>query len=181
MPRFVEKITELLHGEESGREPPYGPALDLGTGSAIWAVFLAKRGWQVTGVDNAEEPLRRGQDRVRDAGVDVRLVKGDVTDLRSAEIDSGFRLLLDTGTFHGLNAKQREAMGREVTAIAAPDATVLLLAWQPKVRGPFPRGVTPGEIQEAFPGWSVTEVGETGFEAPKPLRVDERWYRLHRE
>ena len=48
-PSFAEKFGELLEGEESGREPPYGAALDLGTGSGIWGIKLAERGWQATG------------------------------------------------------------------------------------------------------------------------------------
>jgi hypothetical protein len=35
-PPFAEKLTELFEREESGREPPYGPALDLGCGSGVW-------------------------------------------------------------------------------------------------------------------------------------------------
>jgi hypothetical protein len=35
---------------------------------------------------------------------------------------TGFRLILDTGTFHGLTDEQRTAMGREVDAVAAADA-----------------------------------------------------------
>jgi hypothetical protein len=35
---------------------------------------------------------------------------------------SDFRLVLDTGTFHGLTDAEREAMGREVNAVAADDA-----------------------------------------------------------
>ncbi len=54
----------------SGREPPYGPALDLGCGSAVWGVPLAKRGWQVTGVDNVDKALERARERVQKAGVD---------------------------------------------------------------------------------------------------------------
>ena len=49
-----------------------------------------------------EKALRRARDRVTNAGVDVRLVQGDVTALRAAGVGSGFRLVLDTGTFHGL-------------------------------------------------------------------------------
>ena len=32
---FVEKLSQVLDREEEGREPPYGAALDLGTGSGI--------------------------------------------------------------------------------------------------------------------------------------------------
>jgi len=181
---FVDKISELFDREEGGREPPYGQALDLGTGSGIWGVQLAKRGWQVTGVDNVGKALSRAQDRVREAGVDMRLVEGDVTNLRAAGIGSDFRLVLDTGTFHGLTSAEREAMGREVSAVSAPDATVLMIAW-PRRRRPLIRGVSRAEIEAAFPGWDVTDVGESYFQAPKPiellLRPDEHWYRLRRK
>jgi SAM-dependent methyltransferase len=184
-PSFTEKIAELFEREESGREPPYGPALDLGTGSGIWGVRLAKRGWQVTGVDLVDQALQRARERVQNAGVDMRLVHGDVTALREAGVGSDFRLTLDTGTFHGLNKAQREAMGREVSAIVDGDATVLMLAWAPRRRGPLPRGASHSEIEAAFPGWTVTDVGASGFQAPKPVELlmkpDERWYRLRRE
>lgn len=183
-PPFTNKISELFDREESGREPPYGPALDVGTGSGIWAVELAKRSWQVTGVDLVEKALQRARDRVANVGVDIQFVQGDVTALRAAGVGSGFRLVLDTGTFHGLTGDQREAMGREVSAVAAPDATVLMIAW-PKRRRPLIRGVSRSEIEAAFPGWTVTDVGPSHFQAPKPiellLRPDERWYRLQRE
>lgn len=41
---FVEKITELFDDEDRGQDPPFGRALDVGTGSGIWAVELANRG-----------------------------------------------------------------------------------------------------------------------------------------
>lgn len=184
-PSFTEKITELFEREENGCEPPYGPALDLGTGSGIWGILLAKRGWQVTGVDLVDKALRRAHERVQDAGVDMRLTRGDVTAIREAGVGSDFRLVLDTGTFHGLDDAQREAMGREVSAIVADDATVLMLAWAPKRRGPLPRGASRSEIEAAFPGWKVADAGDTCFQAPKPVELlmkpDERWYRLRRE
>ena len=180
---FVNRLSELLDREEGGAEPPYGAALDIGTGSGIWGVQLAARGWQVTGVDNVPRALERAKERVRTAGVDMRLVEGDVTDLRSAGLEREFRLVLDTGTFHGLKDGEREAMGREVSAIAADDATVLLIAW-PRRRRPLIRGVTRPEIEAAFPGWSITDEGPSHFQAPKPiewlLRPDERWFRLRR-
>jgi SAM-dependent methyltransferase len=184
-PTFTDKFSALLDREESGLRPPYGPALDVGTGSGIWGIKLAQRGWQVTGIDIVDRALRRAHKRMRGAGVDMNLVRGDVTALRATDVGTGFRLVLDTGTFHDFGAAEREAMGREVSAVTSPDATVLLLAWVPKHRGPLPRGVSRGEIEAAFPGWDVSEVGDSGFQAPKPiellLKPEERWYQLIRK
>jgi len=121
-PPFVTKAAQMFDREERGRQPPYGRALDLGTGSGIWGIELAKRGWQVTGVDLVEKALRRARDRVRGAGVEMKLVRGDVTALSRAGIGDGFRFILDTGTFHGLQPEEQIAMGGSVTA-TAPSST----------------------------------------------------------
>ena len=181
---FADKLADLFAREETGREPPYGPALDLGCGSGVWGVELAKRGWQVTGVDMVEKAVERGRDRVRAAGVEMRLVQGDVTDLGAADIGTNFRLVLDTGTFHGLTDEQRAAMGREVSTIAAADATVLLDVFAPGRRGPLPRGASRSEVETAFPQWTVTDVQVADTEPDalaRLMRFDEHFYRLRRE
>jgi SAM-dependent methyltransferase len=183
-PAFVQKACELFAREEQEREPPYGPALDLGTGSGIWGIELAKRGWQVTGIDISGKALARARDRLQKTGVQIRLVQGDVTALRAADVGSGFQLVLDTGTFHDLSTAQREAVGREIGAVAAPDATVLLLVW-PRRRRPLISGASRSEIEEAFLGWKVVNVEPSHFRLPKMLdivlRPDEHWYRLRRQ
>ena len=73
---FFQSLTSLLEREEQGREPPYGRALDIGTGSAIWGIELAKRGWEVTGVDIVGKALERGRARIQAAGVKMKLVQG---------------------------------------------------------------------------------------------------------
>ena len=182
-PPFAETLLGLVAREEHGSEPPYGKALDLGCGSAVWGVKLAERGWQVTGIDIVEQALERGRERVRDAGVEMELVNGDVTNLSNAGIGSDYRLILDTGTFHGLGEAQRRAMGREVTAIAATDATVILDCFAPRWRGPLPHGARREDVEAAFPAWTITdaEVADAEPDAiAKLLRFDERFYRLER-
>jgi len=182
-PPFAHKLLELVAHEEDGYGPPYGSALDLGTGSAVWGVELAKRGWEVTGIDIVEKALDRARKRVDKAGVEMSLVHGDVTALREAGVGSGFRLVLDTGTFHGLAQAQREGMAAEVSAVAAPDATVILDCFAPKRRGPLPRGASRADVERAFSGWEVTDA-EVADTEPDPVarlfRFDERFYRLRR-
>ena len=114
----------------------------------------------------------------------MRIVRADVTKLRAGGVGTGFRLILDTGTFHGLTEPQRAAMGREITAAAAGDATVLLDVFAPRRRGPLPRGATPADIESAFPAWQITDV-EVADTDPDPialkLKFDEHWYRLRRK
>lgn len=182
-PPFADKLLELVAREENGSGPPFGPALDIGTGSGIWGVQLAQRGWSVTGVDIVEKALRRARERAARAGVEMRLVHGDVTAMRDSGVGAGFRLVVDTGTFHGLDEQGRTAMARELDAACDEDATVLLDCFRPRRRGPLPRGASREEIERAFRGWEIRDV-EVADTDPDPLarilKFDERFYRLRR-
>jgi SAM-dependent methyltransferase len=182
----TEQVSALFEREEQGRQPPYGRALDLGCGSGIWSVELARRGWQVTGVDLVAKALRRARERARKTGVEVRLVEGDVTRLGTTVVGTGYSFLLDFGLFHDeLTDEQRHAMGREVSAAAAPGATLLMMAWAPRRGGPLWRGASRGDIEAAYAGWTV--IDEHAFDvsgAPFYRHVKNpgpRFYRLRRE
>lgn len=183
-PPFAAKLLELVAREEEGRNPPFGKALDIGTGSAIWGVRLAKRGWEVTGIELVEKALQRARQRAADDNVELRLLQADVTTLGGSEVGSGFRLLLDTGTFHGLSEREREAMGQQVSSIAAPDATLIVDCFAPRRRGPLPRGASRTDVERAFPGWQVADVEIADTDADPIARLfkfDERFYRLRRK
>jgi SAM-dependent methyltransferase len=181
-----EQISSLFAREEEERGPPYGEALDLGCGSGIWAVELARRGWDVTGVDFVPKALRRARERAQEAHVELRLVEGDVTDLGAAGVGRGFRLLLDFGCFHDeLSDEQRRDEGRAATAVAAADATLLLMAWKPGRRGPLPRGASREEIEAAFGEWRLLDEEPMRLPASGApgyvKRAEPRFYRLRQE
>jgi SAM-dependent methyltransferase len=177
-----EQAVALLDREEGGREPPYGPALDLGCGTGFWSVRLAQRGWDVTGIDIVPKAVRTARKRARDAGVEVPFVEGSVTALAAAGIGSGFRLILDFGVVHGLSPQEVRAVSREVTAVATDDAALLMYAFSPGRRGPLPRGISREEIEQAYGGWTITN--EEAFDlngAPGFVqKARPRFYRLRR-
>lgn len=179
----AEQISSLFDREENNRQPPLGQALDRGCGSGIWSIQLAARRWQVTGVDIVSKAIRRARKRAQAAGVEARFIQGDVAALRVAGVESGFQLVIDFECFNHLTDAQREAVGREVSAVTEPDATMLMLVWTPGRRGPLPRGASRGDIETAFPGWSV--IDEDAYAAQSALppwlkKVDLRFYRLRR-
>ena len=176
----AEQVSAMFDREENGRQPPYGPALDLGCGTGIWSVHLAERGWDVTGVDIVPKALHTARERAQKAGVEVQFLEGSVAALRDAGVGSGFRLVLDFGTAHGLTQAQREAVGREVSTVAAADASLVMYAFAPGRRWSLPHGASRRDIEAAYPGWKV--IDEEAFDvsgAPRPIRkADPRWYRL---
>jgi 2-polyprenyl-3-methyl-5-hydroxy-6-metoxy-1,4-benzoquinol methylase len=79
-----------------------GRALDIGCGTGTQAVYLAERGWQVTGVDAVERALVRARRRAEEKGVEARWVAGDVVSLSTLGLGDGFSLVHDRGCFHDL-------------------------------------------------------------------------------
>jgi hypothetical protein len=140
------------------------------------------RGWQVTGIELVSNAVCKARARAKDACVKVQFIQGDVTALRAAGIQPGFQFIWDFGTMHGLTPSQRRVVGREVTAVTEPRATMLVLAWAPGRRGPLPRGASRTDIEMAFPSWTIIDA--VAFDVsglPPPLRkVEPICYRLRR-
>ena len=176
------QLYSLFDRVETRKTRPYGAALELGCGTGHWSIRLVSRGWNVTGIEIVPWALRTARSRARDANVDVRFIKGDVTALREAGVGTGFQLVLDLGTVHGLTPEQRVAVGSEVTAVTVPGAMLIMYAFKPSRRGPLPRGMSREEIQETYPEWTIEEAipfDLTG--APESLGDDDpHWYRLVR-
>jgi SAM-dependent methyltransferase len=174
---------ELRALVEGGDALVAGAALDLGCGTGTQSVYLARRGWRVTGVDDLEQPLRRASDRSAAAGVGVQWVKADVTRLGRAGLAPGYRLLLDRGCFHGLGSDGRAGYARDVTELAAPGAVFLLMSFARNRVVAGPHGADRDEITDRFaPGWALeSAAGDSGPGPGGPLRnVPRTWYRLRR-
>lgn len=156
-----------------------GRALDLGCGRGRYTPELAARGWQASGVDvvpRAIEAARRG------SPPGVEYVVGDVTDLAGAGLAGPFDFFLDIGCFQGLSVPQRTAMARGVTSLAAPDATLLMLAFGPTRLRRLVEGVSQAEIQAAYDGWdliSLDDADTAGLGWPMNT-TSPKWYRLGR-
>jgi 2-polyprenyl-3-methyl-5-hydroxy-6-metoxy-1,4-benzoquinol methylase len=56
-----------------------GRALDLATGEGRTAIWLAGKGWEVTGADFSAEAISQATEHGRDAGVDVNWTVADAT------------------------------------------------------------------------------------------------------
>lgn len=166
----ADRVSAMFDAVEKGRGHPPGRALDLGCGTGQQAVELARRGWRVAAVDRVAGALRRARARAAAARVAVEFHQADVTDLRAAGVQGPIDFFLDFGCFHGLADPEREAMGREVSALAAPGAELLLFAFPPGRRGPLPRGADAADLEHSFPNWRIVGTEAVSSALPGPLR-----------
>jgi SAM-dependent methyltransferase len=164
---------ELVAAVEGPEALKPSRALDLGCGTGTNAIYLARRGWEVTAVDFVDRPLRAARRRAEAAGVSPWFVHGDVTRLPELGIGGGYRLLFDLGCYHSIPADRRDGYADGVTAAAAPAAVLLLYGFAPgALRGT--QGVTADELRSRLPGWELREATR-GTD-----RWETWWYRLER-
>lgn len=158
---------ELVELVERGRINP-GRTLDLGSGTASNCIYLAERGFEVTGVDYAASAIELGRERAAAAGVQVDFVQDDLTDLR--HISGTFDFLLDYGTLDDLQPQQRDLYLKNVIPLTRPGSLFLIYCfeWEPRwfERMYYNRmACHPGEIEHRFsPFFEVRRyAGETGL------------------
>ena len=86
-PAFNINPNALLMAAVEGRRP--GRALDIGIGQGRNAVYLALKGWDVTGIDISDEGLRVANSNAQRAGVMLTTVLQMVPDVRLGRIGVG--------------------------------------------------------------------------------------------
>ena len=161
---------------------PAGRALDIGCGTGTQAVDMAQKNWEVTAVDAVPRPLSHARARAARAGVSVDWILADVARLHRLGLQPGYSLFFDRGCFHGLDESQRGAYAAAVDALAAPGATLLMMAFAPNRVVVAPGGLEQSELTGRFADWElVSAEPDTDGEISGPLLgVPRTWYRLAR-
>jgi SAM-dependent methyltransferase len=176
----AEQWEPLLDGP-GALEP--GRALDVGCGSGRDAVHLAARGWQVTAVEFVDKALARARERAAEDGVEVRWVRGDVGELGRLGLEPGYTLLYDFGCIQGLPDSARQGAAAGLTELAAPGATLLLLAFKGARRLVLPRGMDTDQLLALLGNaWELRHARAVVSEdIPPPVRrAEPTLYRLGR-
>jgi len=102
---------------------PPGRALDLACGAGRNAVWLARRGWRVTGVDFSDVALQAARGLAASAGVDVEWIEADAAtwpaESRAYDLVAVMYLQLPA-------AERRAALARAAAAVR-PGGTLLVV------------------------------------------------------
>ncbi len=107
---------------------PAGRAMDVGCGEGADAVWLAKRGWEVTAVDISTVALGRAAGHAAEAGVGERITFRHA-DLRSERPGEGFDLV--SAQFMHLPPDARRELYTRLAGAVAPGGTLLVAGHHP--------------------------------------------------
>lgn len=154
-----QSLRNLVEGNDSPALAA-GTALELGCGTGDTSIYLAKHGWQVTAVDFVPTALEKARAKARGESVAINFVHADIRQLHQAGINGPFPLILDNGCLHNMNDDDRDSYVREVSAVAAPDARLLIVAFLPGGRFGV-RGIDRAEVERRFASdWTLASTGD---------------------
>ena len=118
---------ELMSLVESGRIQPCR-TVDLGCGAGANAIYLAQKGFEVTGVDYAEAAIKTARARAKEAGTQVNFLVDDLTNLR--HVSGTFDFLFDYGVLDDLRLDQRELYIHNMLPLTHADSHYLLWGFE---------------------------------------------------
>lgn len=79
--------------------------LDIGCGEGKDAVFFARNGYDVTGIEISEAGLNKAKRLVDDAGVGIKLIKADIREYR---LDTSYDILFSNGVLNCIKPEMRD-------------------------------------------------------------------------
>lgn len=140
-----------------GRIEP-GSAITLGCGVGRETIHLAKKGFNVVGVDFSPSAIKKARNRARKEGIEVEFIVDDLTNLQHTS--SAYDLVMDFGAFNDLSQGARDLYMKNVLPLIKPGAYYVMFS--------FDKMLHPNEVTQRFSDNFMIEVLHTGPEIRFP-------------
>jgi SAM-dependent methyltransferase len=117
-----------------GGIPANGRALDLGSGEGADAIWLARQGWHVTGVDISPTAVARAHGAAIEAGIPTDQIRFEAHDLSAWEPDGPYDLVT-ASFFHSQEELARTEILRRVATHIASGGHLAIVSHAPPAPG----------------------------------------------
>ncbi|MEV4315902.1 class I SAM-dependent methyltransferase [Actinocrispum sp. NPDC049592] len=135
-----------------------GDVLDIGCGLGNNSIFLASRGFAVTGVDGSQTALTEARRRAGDLGIDFQ--QGEATSL--AGLEGRFDTVVDSALYHCLTPAQRHEYVDALVRVTRPGALLHIFCFSTDLPAQFPAPfrITEANLRETVGSkWTITHLG----------------------
>ena len=100
--------------------------MEVGCGTGTSSVWLARQGFEVTGLDISNEAIKIARKRAQDAGLNIAFIVADV--LNPPSFNQPFEFFFDRGCYHAVRRTDPLAYGAAVAPLLARGSYGLILA-----------------------------------------------------
>ncbi len=138
-------------------------ALEIGCGTGLNAIELARRGFQVTAVDLVEQPITEARERAKKANVAIDF---RVADVLKDDLGGPYDVLFDRGVYHVLRQIDLTGFQKVLEKVTRPESLWFCLAGNAKEdHEQGPPVVTEAEIRAEWePLFEILELREFRFD-----------------
>jgi len=106
------------------RRTAAGRALDIGCGAGTYSLYMAERGYAVTGIDFMPQAIHMLRERATTAKANIEAVQADI---KTWQCDRPFDVILDVGCLHSLPPADRETYKQQLCRWLAPGGDFVLI------------------------------------------------------
>jgi cyclopropane fatty-acyl-phospholipid synthase-like methyltransferase len=162
-----------------------GSILDIGCGTGEHALFFAKEGHEVWGIDSTPLAIERAKEKAAARGLQVHFLVLDALHMSELirKFDTGgetasqvpdqektakqFSTVTDSGFFHTLSDEERPVFVENLAAVLSPAGKYFMLCFSELEPGGYgPRRIPQAEIRSTFRnGWTVNYIRPATFES----------------
>ena len=148
-----------------------GNVLDLGCGEGRNALFLAKNGFGVTGVDISEEGIKKFKEIVKQNNLKV---KGIIEDIRKFKFNNKYDIIISNATLHFLKEKEVKDIIEKIKENTKKyGLNVISVFTEENPDKNFPYLFKINELRNYYDGWEILGYKEGMTEMQKHGKLGE--------
>lgn len=153
----TSQIEQYVDLAIDGRIKP-GSAITLGCGVGRETIYLAKKGFNVIGLDFSPTAIQKARAKAKEEGVEVEFIVDDLTNLQHTL--GTYDLVMDFGAFNDLSQGARDLYMKNVLPMIKPGDHYIMFS--------FDKMLHPDEVTQRFSDNFIIEVLHTGPEIRFP-------------
>ena len=122
-----KELVELINKKDVKRDK----ALDVACGTGNYSIFLAEKGYKVTGLDFSNQALKVAQNRAKAKKLKIKFKRADATKL-TQKFKEKFDLILDYSLLHHITDKQIIHYAKQFPDLLKKRGKLLLVCYSEK-------------------------------------------------